>query len=207
MSRGFRFYPQLWLGNKSLRACSPEARALWIDVLALMHPTGRLQVNGQMVSDKQIAALTGNSALHVRRWLAELGNAGVFAVDEGGMYSPRMVKAADYTQRAAKDGAKRVSKAPASAPQLATEQQPTDPPAPVPPSPRPASKSLAAVWWQSPAGWVRKGSEQAISMNPGETFEEFQCRLAARLPVGPHLDELTMTQVKMVEALTPKAPS
>lgn len=64
----------------------------------------------------------------------------------------------------------------------------------------------AAAWWLSPAGWVRKGNEQALSMQAGEDFKDFQVRLAARIPPGRHLDVLSPSQLRAVEAKTPKLP-
>ena len=58
----------------------------------------------------------------------------------------------------------------------------------------------------TPAGWGRMGAQQAVSLRDGEAYEDFQCRVAARLPPGRHLDALTPGQLKRVEALTPKQP-
>ena len=69
----------------------------------------------------------------------------------------------------------------------------------------PAKKALD--WWKSKAGWIRKGNEQAMSMKAGEDFEDFQIRVASRIPIGRHLDVLTLGQVRAVEAMTPKDPS
>ena len=44
----------------------------------------------------------------------------------------------------------------------------------------PAKK--AAAWYKTPAGWVRKGQEQAIQMQQGEAYEDFQYRVAKRFP-------------------------
>jgi hypothetical protein len=41
-------------------------------------------------------------------------------------------------------------------------------------------------------------------MRADEAYSEFQCRVAARLPPGPHLDVLTPGQRARFEALTPK---
>jgi hypothetical protein len=70
------------------------------------------------------------------------------------------------------------------------------------PAAMPAKRPLD--WWLSPAGWVRKASEQAMSMQPNESLQDFQVRLAVRLPMGRHLDVLTAGQVRAVEAQMPK---
>lgn len=62
-------------------------------------------------------------------------------------------------------------------------------------------------WWKTPAGWVRMGNQQALSMRDDEVFEDFQIRVAARLPFGRHLDVLSVGQVRAVEAAIPKDPA
>lgn len=228
----FRFIPDLWLRNRALRACSPAARGFWMDILALAYPSGYLVLeNGKPMSDDQIAALVGAPVRLVRAWLKELGEAGIFSVSaDNRLFSSRMVKEAEFAAQAKTAGArgqelkKAKAKAPAAAapgapaaadpgivkvdrthttethgaPAVAAPETPSPPPAP------PAKKTLD--WWKSKAGWIRKGNEQAMSMKPDEAFEDFQIRLAARIPIGRHLDVLSLGQVRAVEALVPKLP-
>jgi hypothetical protein len=81
-----------------------------------------------------------------------------------------------------------------------------------PSSQKPAAtviKKKALQWWESPAGWQRKGLEQGMSIKDGEDISEFQCRVAARLdsPGGGHMSVLSDYQIKMIERLTPKDPN
>lgn len=223
----FRFDTELWLQNRQLRACSPAARGFWVDVLCLCHPSGYLVLpNGKAVTDDQLAGLVGSPVKLVRGWLKELGEAGIFAVSEDNLLcSSRMVKEAAFVAQAKEAGArgqarKKLATRPVpsvavfldagakldAAPVPVIERQVYDPPSdsvvvPV----APAKKALD--WWKSPAGWVRQGAQQALSMNPDEPFEDFQIRLSARIPPGRHLDVLTPGQRAAVIAQTPKDPN
>jgi hypothetical protein len=92
----FSFYPEDWLSDEKLRACTLAARALWTDMLCLMHKNDRrgyLQLSGKPVTADQLARMTGCSTDDVSRLLAELISAGVPSVSEHGiLYSRRMVR-------------------------------------------------------------------------------------------------------------------
>jgi hypothetical protein len=92
----FMFYPADWRKDPGLRVCSIAARGLWIDMLALMHegePYGHLVVNGEPVSEAEIARLVGEPLSVVRRLLAELEARNVFSrTDSGVIYSRRMIR-------------------------------------------------------------------------------------------------------------------
>ena len=64
---------------------------------------------------------------------------------------------------------------------------------------KPAVKPKPLPWWKSPAGWVRKGQEQALSYNSTDDLEEFKYKVAKRIPTGPHLEALTPIYRSMVE--------
>lgn len=91
-----KFYPSDWLSDERLRACSGEARGLWIDMLCLMHKSDRrgyLQLNGQPLTLDQLARSTGRSTEESARQLQELKTSGVFSVTEHGViFSRRMVR-------------------------------------------------------------------------------------------------------------------
>lgn len=93
---GFLFDPSSWLSDENLRACSPGARALWIDLLCLMHKNGRrgyLQMNGRPLTLDQLARATGNSTAEVSHHMRELSDSGVTsATEQGIIYSRRMVR-------------------------------------------------------------------------------------------------------------------
>ncbi len=97
----WQFYPGDWMKDTDLRSVSSGARGLWIDMLCLMHESGRrgyLQVNGRPASLEQIARMTGNSTEEATRYLQELETSGVFSrtkdgIDgDGCIYSRRMVR-------------------------------------------------------------------------------------------------------------------
>lgn len=91
-----KWYPADWRQEPSLRMCSRAARSFWMDLLGLMHeaePYGHLLINGKVPSEKQIAAVLGDSVRDVSRWLAELLDAGVYSQTETGViFSRRMVR-------------------------------------------------------------------------------------------------------------------
>lgn len=186
----FKFDPGAWLNNRALRLCSPAARGFWVDVMCLCHPSGYLVAAGKPMSDKQVAALVGESPARVRGWFAELGAAGVFSVEVDRLVVPGMVR------KAVKVKAK---------PAPIDEPMPEPPPfAEVPPVA--VTPKRVKPWWETPNGWAQKGNSQAIGMKPGESLEAFQVRLSVKLPPGPHLESLSDYQRAQVEKLTPKAP-
>lgn len=116
----FKFYPQDWRGEKSLRMVSLAARGLWIECLSIMHeatPYGHLVVNGRRVGGDALARMVGTSTDEVAALLAELNEAGVFEVtSEGIIFSRRMVrdqqkaaKGRKAVQRRWSDGTKEVA--------------------------------------------------------------------------------------------------
>lgn len=204
MSKTFKFDPDKWMGNRALRACSAGARGFWVDLLTICFANGGyLHINGQPIDDNQLSRMVGESIKSIRGWLKELGEAGIFSVDDRGLYSSRMRRTLNPDKPAAVKQTRAVKvSAPVPAPQLEPIQKPVDP-APSPTStPRPAvpPKARALPWYKSPAGWARKAQEQSVSLQPDEDFEDFKARVAARIPAGPHLDELTPYHRKDIEA-------
>lgn len=109
----FPFYPDDWLSDEKLRACTSAARGLWIDLLCLMHKNdrrGHLEIVGQPASHAQIARMTGRTPDEVASQLQELINAGVpSALDHGILFSRRMVRDEGIRQvrsRAGSEGGK-----------------------------------------------------------------------------------------------------
>lgn len=206
MSKTFKFDPKLWRGNSDLRACSPAARGLWLDILCICHGSaGYLHVHGQPVDDNQLARMIGEPVKSVRGWLKELGEAGIFSVDDRGLYSSRMRRAMAPRAHNPTVKPKVVVKPKVAAVDVAEEKhlpQEAKPRAVQPAAPQ--KKQLE--WYMSPAGWVRFAASQAMSMTDSESIEDFKVRVSARIPPGMHLDALTETQRKMVEAARPKDP-
>jgi hypothetical protein len=98
-----KFYPSDWRADPALRMCSLSARGLWMEVLCLMHeaiPRGSLLVNGQPVTDKQLASLAGVSVRDVTNCLSQLESAGVFSrEDNRTIYSRRMRRDEEKAER------------------------------------------------------------------------------------------------------------
>ena len=198
-----------WFSNRLLRLCSPAARGFLIDVQMLCVPSGYLEANGQPLKDEQVASLTGSTVAKVKEYFKELAAANAYEVDEdrGMLCFPDMVKDAKFKEQATISGAKasrkpaknvpaaKPIKSPRAAEMLAKPATPEPPP--------PLAKSVIppkqpAPWYKTPAGWARKGNEQAVSKKLGESFEEFQFRIAKRLPDGPHLDVLPKYMAKQI---------
>jgi hypothetical protein len=94
-SPSFQFYPGDWLNDIAVRASSPPARALWIDMLCAMHqgePYGYLTLKGKPFTSGQLSKLAGFSIKNTHKYLKELAENGVFSTTENGLiYSKRMV--------------------------------------------------------------------------------------------------------------------
>jgi hypothetical protein len=89
-----KFYTTDWRADPALRMCSMAARGLWIEMICLMHeaePYGHLLVNGQAVTDAQLASLTGIPLAELNQYMAELEQMGLFSrTKKGVIYSPDM---------------------------------------------------------------------------------------------------------------------
>lgn len=94
--RWSKFWWSDWQTDPSLKMCSYAARGLWMDMLAIMHsatPIGHLLVNGKMLNNRQIAALTGGTEQEVSSLINELEEACVFSRTEAGViFSRRMIR-------------------------------------------------------------------------------------------------------------------
>lgn len=99
----FQFYPGDWLKDPLLRCVSSAARGLWIDMLCLMHESGRrgyLQFEtGDPMLPVHIARMTGVEHDEVTGLIAELRTSGVLSCTEHGTI---------YSRRMARDESKRV---------------------------------------------------------------------------------------------------
>ncbi len=98
MVRKLCFDVRDWLSDTTVRACTLEARALWFDMLCLMHqarPTRGCLTHptGEPIGADELAKIVGVSPDVCRELLAELRHAGVYSVDAGGvLYNRRMVR-------------------------------------------------------------------------------------------------------------------
>ena len=126
--KSFKFEPSRWSGNRSLRACSPAARGFWVDLLCICSANaGYLHINEHPVDDSQLARMVGESVKSVRAWLVELGEAGVFSVDDKGLYSSHMRK----TVGTAKVARKAAPRPAVQAPKATIVEPPATGPCPV----------------------------------------------------------------------------
>lgn len=92
----FQFYPADWLNDLALRQCSALARALWADMLCLMHegdPYGHLRTEAGNIAIGFLARISGLTTKQVTAALAEMTSHKVFSqTEEGTIYSRRMVR-------------------------------------------------------------------------------------------------------------------
>jgi hypothetical protein len=92
----FQWYPGDHRRDTALQACAFEARALWREMLDLMHdgePYGHLTAGGDPIDVESLARIIGKTRRDVSTWLAELERKKVFSrTDTGVIYSRRMVR-------------------------------------------------------------------------------------------------------------------
>lgn len=107
----FKFAPQAWRGDQSLRAVSIAARGLWIECLCIMHeakPYGHLVLNGAPVGVDALARMTGVTVDEATELLSELRQAGVFSMTgKGVIFSRRMVHDFEKAKKGKKSAEKR----------------------------------------------------------------------------------------------------
>ena len=103
----FQFYPSDWLRDTALRSCSTGARGLWIDMICFMHegtPYGYLKVSDKVILPSNLARMVGETLEVVEEWLHELEEAGVYDIDNGAIYSRRMIRDEELRQKRAEGG-------------------------------------------------------------------------------------------------------
>jgi hypothetical protein len=103
----FQFYPSDWLRDTALRSCSTGARGLWIDMICFMHegsPYGYLKVADKVILPSNLARMVGETLEVVEGWLNELREAGVYDVDNGAIFSRRMIRDEELRQKRAEGG-------------------------------------------------------------------------------------------------------
>jgi hypothetical protein len=103
----FQFYPSDWLRDTALRSCSTGARGLWIDMICFMHegsPYGYLKVADKVILPANLARMVGETLDVVEGWLHELHEAGVYDIDNGAIFSRRMIRDEELRQKRAEGG-------------------------------------------------------------------------------------------------------
>lgn len=92
----FQWYPGDHRRDTGVQACEFEARALWREMMDLMHdgePYGHLTAGGVPIDVPSLARLVGMPSAKVARWLEQLEAHKVFSrTDAGVIYSRRMVR-------------------------------------------------------------------------------------------------------------------
>ncbi len=103
-----KFFWSDWLSDVGLRRCSIEARGLWMDMLcvaAAHDPIGYVAVNGEALSETEIAKLACLDSTVASTLLSELDRNGVFSRTRTGMiYSRRMVRDEKKSRNSQKNG-------------------------------------------------------------------------------------------------------
>jgi hypothetical protein len=104
----FKFFPSDWLGDELLAMSTYAERGLLIELLCLMHKSARygyLLVNGRPPTDQELTRLTrGGSVRETRKTLAKLVAKGVLSVDHEIVYSRRMVRARQQSDKGRENG-------------------------------------------------------------------------------------------------------
>lgn len=183
-----QFYPSDWLRDPGLRACSLQARGLWMDMLSFMHegqPYGHLKLANKDILPEVLARMVGADLGVVEQCLEELEGAGVFSrTPSGTIFSRRMVRDHDIRQRRAQGGIESLKnprvprpKEPLATPPSRTEGYPSNHPSSYP-SDGPLSLSLPPSSGGSPSS-SSSSSELKDSVGPS----------ALPLPPEAHIEE------------------
>lgn len=193
----FQFYPGDWLKDPALRLCSPQARALWIDMLCLMWETesrGILRTNGIIWTEKDVEKTTGID----RKFLQELVQKGVCAKASrsGVFYSKRLVRDELKRSRLARNGQKggKSGKQNPSKTEAKTEAKPKQNPkqnggssssssfSSSPSVEKPKTEDLSAVGGgESPGGGEMPPDEAATQPPPPPRYTDLDMERAERL--------------------------
>lgn len=209
-----------WFSNRMLRLCSPAARCFLLELRMLCVPSGYLEVSGQAMKDEQIASLVGSTVSKVREWFKELARAGAYQIVTSGdmLCFSDMVEDAKFKAGAKEAGARgawqrKANKIASTKAMPAKQDNGVRHPWYEPASPILSKSSeqkqtgtipatatkKPAPWYKTPAGWVRKGQEQAIQMQAGEAYEDFQHRVAKRFSdAGEWLDYIPKGMAKKI---------
>ncbi len=95
--RGFTFWIADWQKDRALHSCSPEARYAWFEILLMCFESPQrgflLNPNWNPYTIPQLARLIGYSTQRMKRYLQELGVAGVYSTtSEGVIYNRKMAR-------------------------------------------------------------------------------------------------------------------
>jgi len=103
-----KWYPSDWRADPLVRACSPIARYVWMEMIGLMHeaePYGHLVLAGKPLDYSTLARLIGMEVGEVKRAVKELESRNVFSRSEdGAIFSRRMIRDENRRKTLAKNG-------------------------------------------------------------------------------------------------------
>lgn len=105
------FFPSDWSGDRELGLCSLATRGLWIELLGAMWKAPRRgyleSVEGVPLTTREIARIARCDTSEAEAALAELERHSVFSRDDDGViYSRRMVRKAEESERKSEAGRK-----------------------------------------------------------------------------------------------------
>lgn len=97
-----------WFKCPEVRACSPEARCLWFEMIGLMWESterGYLTLNGKPMDEETLARCLGFASLLLHHLLQQLEAFGVFSRrEDGAIFCRRIVHDAEIAQKRALSG-------------------------------------------------------------------------------------------------------
>lgn len=105
-----KFWWADWQNDPGLRLCSLGARGLWMEMLCLMALSprpGYLVINGSESLCLQLSRISSSRYNTVRKHLDELQKHFIFSLDDGVIFSRRMVKDFEASEIGRKNAAKR----------------------------------------------------------------------------------------------------
>lgn len=106
-----KWFPRDWLASMDVRALPPSTRALWFDILNLMHLSPKygylLKSNGLTYSDADLAGVLNMDVLEVKNSLKILAKCCIYSCDSNGLiYNRRMVRDIELYRKRASAGSK-----------------------------------------------------------------------------------------------------
>jgi hypothetical protein len=152
----YQWYPGDWRRDSALQACSFMARAIWRELLDIMHdgePRGYLAAGGRAIEPLELSRMIGGglSSRKIGRALSELRSRNVYSMTEDGIiFSRRMVRDEAIIQariRGGRDAEQPNRKGPSTAPSPLPSTSPSTPPlgAPLPQPPAVCSLQSASA--------------------------------------------------------------
>ena len=106
-----QFYTGDWMKDHALRACSLEARGLWMDMLCLMHDSSMrghlILAEGIAMDNTQLARISGTTPEAVDTLTEELERTGVVSRGAAGEFVSRRMVRDEATRQALSEGGRK----------------------------------------------------------------------------------------------------